>query len=154
MPDLPEQRPFVVYDFEEADAALYTAEFFARLEAVDAWAYRNAFLPVLARDPDVPRDVLLRVTRGLSDYIHSSLGWALLRTKPSSPTKSCSHSSRTYLSSKTGTTLMPPCANERRSSWRRLTVGESKPPSHADRPFTGPFAAPLSSTWSAMVVQP
>ena len=64
VPDLPEQRPFVVYDFEEADAALYTAEFFARLEAVDAWAYRNAFLPVLARDPDVPRDVLLRLPAG------------------------------------------------------------------------------------------
>ncbi|MEP0547562.1 MAG: hypothetical protein ABJF88_11570 [Rhodothermales bacterium] len=81
VPDLPGRSPFVAYDFGEADAALYTAELFARFEAVDAWAYRYAFLPVLARDPDVPRDVLSRVARGLYDYIHSGLGWALLENE-------------------------------------------------------------------------
>ena len=81
VPDLPESSLFVAYDFGEADAALYTDELFARLEAVDEWAYRYALLPVLARDPDVPRDVLLRVARGLYAYINFSLGRALLENE-------------------------------------------------------------------------
>lgn len=77
-PVLEEQDPAPVYDFGEADTELYEPAFFTRLEATDDWVYRYAFLPVLASDPDVPRDVLLRVTRGLYEYIQPSLGRALL----------------------------------------------------------------------------
>lgn len=68
----------IMYDFGASDSYLYTDEFFQSLKSKDDWVYQNAFLPELAKDKDVPRNVLLKIANGLSSYIQPSLANNLL----------------------------------------------------------------------------
>jgi hypothetical protein len=68
----------IMYDFDGSDTYLYTEEFSQLLKSKDVWVYQNAFLPELAKDKDVPRNVLLKIANGLSSYIQPSLANNLL----------------------------------------------------------------------------
>ena len=68
----------IMYDFAVSDTYLYTDEFSQLLKSKDDWVYQNAFLPELAKDKDVPRNVLLKIANGLSSYIQPSLANNLL----------------------------------------------------------------------------
>jgi len=67
-----------MYDFDLTDDYLFTDEFFNKLKSKDEWIYQNAFLPLLAKDPDTPNKTLLKIAEGLSSYIQPSLANALL----------------------------------------------------------------------------
>jgi len=68
----------IMYDFGASDTYLYTDEFSQALKSKNDWVYQNAFLPKLAKDKDVPRNVLLKIANGLSSYIQPSLANNLL----------------------------------------------------------------------------
>lgn len=67
-----------MYDFTASDTYLYTDEFSRLLKSKDDWVYQNAFLLELAKDKDVPKNILLRIANGLSSYIQPALANNLL----------------------------------------------------------------------------
>ncbi len=59
-----------MYDYDDSDEYLYTAELFIELQSEDDWIFRAAFLPSVAKDPDTPTDTLLRIAE---NYLRSGV---------------------------------------------------------------------------------
>lgn len=66
------------YDFDNDDSYLFTEQFRDLLEKKDSWTYQYAYLPLLAKDSDVPSDVLLSLAKSLSTFIQPQLATNLL----------------------------------------------------------------------------
>ena len=68
----------LIYNFGDGDGYLYSKDFFDKFKSSNSWGYQNAFLPLVAKDSDTPKDTLLRIADGLSSYIQPSLAKSLL----------------------------------------------------------------------------
>lgn len=55
-----------MYDFDSDDSYIFTDDFFKKLKS--KWVYQHAFLILLAKDHDTPRDTLLQIIEELSLY--------------------------------------------------------------------------------------
>ncbi len=69
---------FELYDIESIDTYLFSQEFFDIVKEKEQHIYYNMLLPLLAKDEDTPRTVLLFITEILYDYISTYIAYNLL----------------------------------------------------------------------------
>ncbi|MCD4761087.1 hypothetical protein K8R42_04275 [bacterium] len=73
------QEKIIMYDFDDNDKYLYSDQFLIALKEKHSNVYQTVFLPNLAEDKDVPKDLLLKIANGLSSYIQPHLASQLLK---------------------------------------------------------------------------
>ena len=68
------------FDVAGADSVVCGADLWARMQATESYSswFRQALLPVFARDPDTDPRALLRISEMLYSYISPHVAWCLL----------------------------------------------------------------------------
>ncbi|HEX5031864.1 MAG TPA: hypothetical protein VFX78_10475 [Candidatus Eisenbacteria bacterium] len=76
---LADSTGLVMYDPLPDDVHLFEEETWSALRsASDSWLYWGGFMPMLARDADVPAPTLLAIAEQLNTYISPYVGWLLV----------------------------------------------------------------------------